>query len=140
MANEVKSEAEPGLAALVGGIVSDAQKLIEQQFTLLRREIEGEIRQAKTAAISLAVGAGLSVAGGMFVLLTVAHLVHTSTGLPLWGCYALVGGLLVGAGAALLYYGSREAADVHLITPPQTTEALKENLAWLKRQTTSEQT
>jgi len=44
---------------------------------------------------------------------------------------------LVGVGALLLYFGTREAASVHLITPPQTTEALKENVEWLKKQAAS---
>lgn len=139
MADEVKNEAQPSIVSLVGGILGDAKKLIEQQFTLLRREIEGEIRQAKSAAISLALGAGITAVGSVLLLLMVVHAVHAFTEVPLWGCYGLVGGLLVVVGSLLLYFGRREAASVHLIAPPQTTEALKENVEWLKKQRASVQ-
>jgi hypothetical protein len=137
MADEVKRAAEPGLVSLVGGIVGNAQTLIEQQATLLRREIEGEIRHAQSAALSLAVGTGITTVGSVLLLLMVVHAVQAATAMPLWGCYGLVGGVVVVVGALLLFFGGREAAAVQLIPPPQTTEALKENVEWLKQQTTS---
>jgi hypothetical protein len=140
MATDVNCDPEPGIATLVSGIVRDGQKLIEQQFTLLRREIEGAIRHMRNAVISLAIGAGISAVGGLLLVAMVVHLLHAYTEMPLWGCYGLVGGVLVGSGAMLLYLGGRRAADAHLLSPPQTTEALKENVEWFKRATTSEPT
>src|SRR4051812_38786711 len=113
MTQDVRGETEPGFASLAGGIISDVQHLIAQQFTLLRSEIEGEIRQAKNAAISLAVGAGITSVGGLLLLLMAVHLLKSYTEMPLWGCYGLVGGLLVGTGVLFLFRGGREAADLH---------------------------
>jgi uncharacterized membrane protein required for colicin V production len=138
MDDGVKYAPEPGIATLVSGIVSDGQRLIEQQLTLLRREIESALRQARNAVISMAIGAGITAVGGLLLLAMVVHLLHAYTNLPLWACYGLVGGVLVAAGALLLVLGGKEAADVHILAPPQTTEALKENVEWLKHQTTSE--
>jgi hypothetical protein len=140
MAIGVQHEGEPGIACLVGGIADDVQHLLTQQLTLLRREIEAEIHRAKSAAISLAVGAGVAALGGILLTLMMVYLLNTYTAIALWGCYGLVGGLLVGVGALLLYLGGREAADVHLLAPPQTIAALKENVTWLKHPTTSEPT
>jgi hypothetical protein len=137
MGNEGIGDSQLGIAALVGGIVQDGQKLIEQQFALLRREIAGELRRMRNAAISLAIGAGACAVGGILLLVMVVHLLHTYTDLPLWGCYGVVGGALAGTGALLVLLGSRKAADVHLVPPPQTAQALKENVEWLKHPTDS---
>lgn len=138
MATDLRDGRDTSLATLVGGIVHDAQNLISQQFALLQREIQGEIRQAKNAALSLGAGAGIVALGVVFLLVAAAHALNYYANLPLWGCYGIVGGTVTLIGAALLAYGRREAHDVHLIKPPQTAEALKENIEWLKNPTTSE--
>ena len=138
MEEGVQCDPEPRIATLVSGIVSDGQRLIEQQLTLLRREIEGEIRRMRNAVISLAIGAGTSAVGALLLVAMVVHLLNAYSDLPLWGCYGLVGGVLLGGGALLLYLGGRGAADAHPLAPPQTTQALKENVEWFKHQTTSE--
>lgn len=140
MAIEVKGDAEPSMTSLVGAIFSDAEKLIEQQFALFRREVEGEIRRAKTAATSLALGAGIGAAGAFMLLFMFVYIILAHTTIPLWGCFGLVGGLLVGIGALFLYRGGKEASHVHLTAPPQTTETLKENVEWLTNQPTSKPT
>jgi hypothetical protein len=136
MADDTKSFGEPSVSALVGGIVTDAQKLIEQQFGLLRLEVDLEIRRAKSAAVALGLGAGITAFGGALLVLMVVQGLHTHTGIPLWGSYGIVGGLLAGVGGLLLYRGQNAAADVQLIPPPATAESLRENLEWLKHPTT----
>ena len=124
---------EPELTALIGGVVDDARTLIDQQIDLLRVEVAEELGRARDAVASMGVGAGLLATGGVLSAFMLVHGVHRSTRLPLWGCYGLVGGLLGVAGAALLAAGRREAAGLRLV-PPQTLEALKENLAWIQDQ------
>src|ERR1700730_10767366 len=104
MTSGVQGEGEPGIASLVGGIAGDLQHLLTQQVSLLRSEIGGELRKARSAAISLAAGAGIAAVGGILLLLMVVHLLNTYTAMALWGCYGLVGGVLVGTGALLLYF------------------------------------
>jgi uncharacterized membrane protein required for colicin V production len=137
MDDGVKLAPEPGIATLVSGIVGDGQRLIEQQLALFRREIESALRQARNAAISMALGAGVAALGGLLLVAMFVHLLHAYTDLPLWGCYGLVGGVLAATGALLLIIGGKGAADVHLLAPKQSTEAFKENVEWLKHQTTS---
>jgi hypothetical protein len=132
--------AEPSVTELVAGIVNDAQTLIKQQFTLLAAEVRNEVRQAKQAAISISIGAGLAALGGVFLLLMVVSILNEFVGLPRWASYGIVGSVLAAIGAGLLLYGRRKVAEVHLAPPPQTAEALKENVQWLKTQTTSEPT
>ena len=131
---------QPDLTTLVKEIIHDTEALIGQQLRLLRSEVREELGQAKDAALVIGAGAGLVATGGVLTVLMSVHALQKATRLPLWACYGLVGGLLGAAGAGLLAVGRREAEGVHLAPPPRTTEALKENLAWLKEQATQEAT
>jgi hypothetical protein len=125
---------EPSFTELVEGIVSDAQTLLEQQLTLLRCEIRDEIESTKDAAVSVGAGVGLVSVAGLLSTQMLAHLVHDTTGLPLWACYGLVGAAFGVAGLGQLERARRDARSLSLI-PRQTTAELRENLAWLKQQT-----
>jgi hypothetical protein len=131
---------EPDLTTLVKEIVHDSETLIGQQLHLLRSEVKQELDQATEAALAIGAGAGLVATGGVLSTLMVVHALHKATRLPLWSCYGLVGGLLGAAGATLLAAGRKEAMGIRLVPPPQTTEALKENLAWLREKTTRQAT
>ena len=133
----VNERREASITSLVASIANDAGKLIEQQFILLRRELGEEIRRARIAAITMATGVGLATVGAFFLLLMLVHVVHTFTEIPLWGCYGLVGGLLAILGGLALFFGKKEAGDIQLLPPPQTAEAVKENVEWLKNPTNS---
>ena len=69
MADQGSGATDPNLVAVVKGIVRDAQKLIEQQLVLLRREIEDEIRKARNAAIILVAGAGIVAVACILLML-----------------------------------------------------------------------
>jgi hypothetical protein len=126
---------ELSLTALVVGIAKDAEKLLEQQFILLRQEVGEEIHRAREAAMTMAAGVGLLSAGGILITLMIVHALVAFTGLPLWGCYGIVGGLLAGIGGLVFFFGRKEAADIQILHPPQTAEAVKENVEWLKHPT-----
>ena len=44
MSDRIPTESPPGMASLLGGIVSDVQALLRQQITLAKTEIIGEWR------------------------------------------------------------------------------------------------
>jgi hypothetical protein len=131
---------QPSVANLVGGIISDAERLVRQELTLARREIQEELTKAKTAAVSLLAGVAVTALGGLLLAFMLAQGLYTLTGyadpspgLPLWGCYGIVGGLLLAAGIAMLYAGKTKADEVNLV-PKQTVETLQENVQWLQNQ------
>jgi hypothetical protein len=132
MPENVQSDA-PSMASLVGGIISDAERLVRQEIALARREMQAELDKAKVASISLAVGAGLSMFGAVFLGLMVVFLLHEVGGLALWASFLIVGGVVAVAGAILLYAGVREVSKISLV-PPQTAETLQENVQWLQNQ------
>lgn len=139
MANNSSPGSDASLASLVGGIINDAKDLLLHEFAMAKLEVQDELRKTKTAAMALALGAGIAVVGGLLLILMLVHLLAALTMLPLWGCYGIIGGLLVVVGLLLLASGKQKAEQIEVV-PPQTVETLKENAQWLKEQTTSNRT
>ncbi len=134
-----KREVEPvdnDLVGLVSGIVTDAGTLVGQQIELAKADIGRELRRAAEGGASVALGGGLLAAGGVLAGLSAVHLLNRITGLSLWACYATAAGGLGAAGLRYVRAGRDEVAGVHLIPPPATAAAIRENVAWLTDQTT----
>src|SRR5581483_10592956 len=102
---------------------------------MAKLEVQNELRKTKTAAVSLGVGISVTAVGGVLLLLMLVHLLHALTDLPLWGCYGIVGGVLVVAGLIMLYTGKKAAEQIEVV-PQETVETMKENEQWIKEQTT----
>jgi pheromone shutdown protein TraB len=139
MVDTNRLESGPSISSLVGGIISDAQELIRQEVHLARRELQEEVRKAKTAAISLALGAGILFFGAMLLCFMLVHLLYWATNdlhetFPLWGWFGIVGGVLAALGAGLLYSALTKAGDIHLV-PPQTAQTMRENVRWIRNPT-----
>jgi uncharacterized membrane protein YgcG len=133
MNDRLSSADQPSLTSLVSGIVTDVQQLVRQEINLARTEVKQEWDKAKTAAGALAAGMGLLGLGGVLLCFMLVHLIHFF-GVPLWGCFGIVGGVLVLAGVVLAALGYSQASKVSVI-PPQTAQTLKENVQWIKNQT-----
>lgn len=139
MATEVQHPpSDRSVTSLVGGIVGDVQDLVKQQLQLMRKEVEDDLRKTTEAASLLGIGLGVLFFGALELCLMLAHLLHWLTGpptldpasLPLWGCHAIVGVVLVIIGLGLAWAGKKTIANVHPLDNP-ATEALKENVQWL---------
>jgi hypothetical protein len=122
---------DPSLSGLVGGIIEDAEKLIEQQFELLKLDVRKDIQRAKDATVLLGAGVGVLAAAGLLLLFMLVHLLFWLAGpqLPLWACFAIVGGVLAIIGGVVLYLG-KQKLDTLNIVPEESTKGLKENLQW----------
>jgi hypothetical protein len=120
----VQTESPPSMAALVQGIVNDAQKLIRQELVLARTEIKKDWNDLKVAGGALAVGGVIALLGVMFLGFTVVYLLNL-TALPLWACYIIVGAVLTAAGGAMLAVGVSKLRSIEL-GPEKTIESVKE--------------
>jgi hypothetical protein len=67
------------------------------------------------------------------------HLLNALTGLPLWACYGIVGGVCAIGGVVLLYRGKQQMSQIDMV-PQQTVETMKENVRWIKGKAISEKT
>ena len=130
IANDVQNPPERSITTLVGGIIADLQQLIQQQFTMFRQEIRDDFRKTKEAALPLAVGVGISLAGSVLLLLMLPLLLHwTVPELSLWSCFGIVGGVLAVLGGVLVHAGIKKFQAFNPL-PDQSVEALEENLQW----------
>jgi hypothetical protein len=128
-----------GLFDIVSGIVDDFRTLMRQEVQLLRDEVKLEVNKAGRAASGLGIGIGLLAIGGIFLLTMLVHGLHEWFALPLWLSYGIVGGLLAGAGVALLIRARSLAATVQAM-PRRTLYAIKEDAQWIKEQVISKRT
>jgi hypothetical protein len=127
------------VAGLLDGLLKDLKTLVVQELRLATHEVREELGKAKSAAISLAAGLGLVAVGGLLLILMLVHLLQALTDLPLWACYAIVGGAIAGAGAWLLIKAKSAVEDIHVI-PLRTVQTMKENVSWIREEVTSPRT
>ena len=127
---------EPSFVSLLGGIANDAKELLLQEVALTKREVEYGLRKAKTAAIALGFAIGIIASGGILLMLALVHVLDAFTMVPLWGCYGIVGSVLVVLGGVLLVAGKTKAEALDVV-PQQTVARMKESAQWLTKQATS---
>ena len=126
-----------GVAPLVAGIVDDLQELLKQNLTLFKVEVREDLKKTKEAAAALGVGVGLAVVGALHLTLMLVFLLwwafdpRATSGLPLWACFAIVGGAFAGIGFALYLRGKKKLESFNPL-PDETAQALKENVQWIK--------
>jgi len=122
---------EPSLSNLVGGIVDDAQKLIEQQFNLFAHDVRKDIRDAKETGMILGTGFGLMSGGGLFLMFMLVYLLEwvARPSLELWVCYGIVGAVVMAAGIAFYFRGKQKLEHMNVV-PEEAAQGLKENLQW----------
>jgi hypothetical protein len=95
--------------SLVRGIIDDAKELAYAQFEYRKYQTLQQAAKAKTMAIWMALGVALTGAGGLLIVLMAVHLLDSLTDIPLWGCYGIVGTILLAIGAVALYSGKNRA-------------------------------
>jgi len=138
METQVPASSEPGFSRLVKGIVDDIGDLIKHQIQFAKKEVQNDLHKSIQATVALAVGAGALFLGILFAGFMLVHLLHWLTTppvadaakLPLWSCYAIVGLVCIGSGAALILAGKKKFASFNPL-PDQTVQTMKENVQWI---------
>jgi len=134
MLENLQSEAQPSMASLVSGIISDAQHLVRDEIALARREIQEEVNKAKVAAISFGVGVAVAVLGGLMLCFMLAHLLNWGFNLPEWVGFGIVALVFLTVSAIMFFTAMTKVKQIDLM-PRQTVETMKENVQWIKNQT-----
>jgi len=124
---------EPTLTELVSGIADDAQRLIHQQYQMLRAEIKEDVRRTKSALAYMGFGIGASLVGALFLVvalpLLINDLLDVVTTRP-WVGWAIIGGVMLVLGIIGLLVGRRIFQKNNPL-PDKTLNALEENLSWI---------
>jgi len=134
MAANLQGDSAASLSQLVSGIVSDAQTLMSQQLALFKQEVREDFSKTREAVTSLALAGGLLLVGSILLCLMCVYLLHELAHLPLWGSFAIVGGVLTVLGGVLGYLGREQLRTVNPL-PDKTAKALEENLEWKTKPT-----
>jgi predicted lysophospholipase L1 biosynthesis ABC-type transport system permease subunit len=124
---------EPTLTQLVSGITDDAQRLMVQQYQMLRAELKEDLRRTKSALAYLSVGIVASLIGVLFLVvalpLVLNDLMDTTVTRP-WAGWAIIGGVMLVLGVVGLFLGKR-IFEKNNPLPDKTLNALEENLSWI---------
>ena len=128
MSENHQTDAQPGVASLVGGILEDAQTLVRQEVALAQREVAQAWDKAKMGVALLGSALAVSIVVGVLLSFMLVKLLQQYV-LPNheWACFAIVGGLVALLGGALFYCGLNQINQVHL-SLPQTAETLREDV------------
>lgn len=120
---------EGSLTTLVTGILDDAQKLVRQQFEMLKVEIQEDIRKSRRAAEFGGLGAVLLTVGFLAMVSGFALFLNEQLHFVLWASFICVGGFffLIGIGLAAASYGILERMSP---VPNKSLQALEETLQW----------
>lgn len=123
---------EPTLTQLVSGIAEDAQRLIRQQYQMLRAEVREDIRRTKTALKYMGFGIGAALFGVMFLAVSLPLILNDVLNLnnhP-WAGWLIIGVVMLVVGVIALFAGKRIFEKYNPL-PDKTLNALEENLSWI---------
>jgi hypothetical protein len=124
---------QESLGALFTDLTTQIGDLIRQQTELARVEISTKISRLEHRAVSVALGTGLAVAGGLTIVAAVV------LGLIALGLAAWLSAAIVGVALAVIGYAMAQQAIARLnrdeLTPKVTVRTIKESAEWAKHPT-----
>jgi hypothetical protein len=121
------SSPRPSVTATIMGAAADAKELLTAEIKLTKLEFQRELTKAKSAAVTVAIGAGLALLGAISLVFMLVHLLLAFTMLPLWACFGIVGGALALFGALLATSGKIKSKEVHVV--PRLPIGLRKDIA-----------
>ncbi len=128
----MQSDEDRSLGDLLGQLSHEMQTLLRQEVEIAQTELAHKAYQAGKHVGFLALGSTLGYSG-FLVLLAAVVIVLRKVGLPWWGAAVLVGLVVAGGGAVLAWKGIAGLRHADLM-PRQTVETLKEDAQWAQAQ------
>jgi hypothetical protein len=120
---------EGTMTTLVSSILDDAQKLVRQQFEMLKLEVKDDFQRSKRAAQFGGLGIVLLTVGLLGLISALAYFLHEHYQYSMWASWSITGGLFTAAGVAL-GVTSYILLERFNPLPTKTFTALGENLTW----------
>jgi len=115
--------------------------LIRQEIRFARAEVKTDFQKTKESIAVLATGAAVAFLGVFLLAWMLVYLLHWLTipvdatlhdpgRIPLWGCFGIVGAVLLAVGAALFAAGKKKLDSFNPL-PDETAKTVKENVEWI---------
>ena len=139
MAHEIYRETvrrqsdDRSLGELFSDLARDASTLVNQEIAIAKTELSQKAAEVGKDAGFLAAG-GLVAYTGILALVAALIIGLGQAGLPWWLSAFIVGVVIAGIGAFLIWKGLNNLKRERLV-PEQTVQSLKEDAAWAKAQT-----
>jgi len=119
---------QPSVAALLGGLIEDMQRLVRQEAALARRELSEELDKAKWGALCLAGALVLLTQVGMLLAFTLVKVLqHFVLPDQEWACFAIVAATFIVGSGLLAWAGAMKFRQINVV-PPQTAESIREDV------------
>ena len=113
MAQNLRIGDEPqSMASLVGEIIRDAQKLLRQEVSLAKSEVQAEWSRVQSALISVVWAVVVAGIGGVSIALMAGYFLADATELPIWGCFAMVAVVFCSLGGVLVARAKRLLQEI----------------------------
>ena len=117
------------VTSLVSGILEDAQKLVRQQFEMLKCEVHDDLQKSKRAAEFGGLGVVLLTVGILGLVTALSFFLHEEFQLSLWVSWSITSGIFLILGTALATTGYILLERFNPL-PHKTFHALQETLKW----------
>jgi hypothetical protein len=121
---------QTSIPGLIKGLLDDARDLIREELQLARAEIREEVSALQTVTIAFAVAAVVGLMGAMLLSIALGGALAYFLRWPSWAGYGIVALLFLAGGWGLCLYARGRLSAIRAI--PNTTETMKENLAWMQ--------
>jgi len=125
-----KYDEQTPIPTLIRGLLDDARDLIREELQLARAEVREEVSAAQNAVIAFAISAVIALIGVMLLSVAIGGAVAYFLHWPPWAGYGVTALLFLAAGWGACIYARGRLNAIRAI--PNTTETMKENLAWMQ--------
>jgi integral membrane sensor domain MASE1 len=118
------------IAGLVRSLLEDTRELIREEIALARSEIREEMTAVQTVGVAFGTAAVAALIGVTILCVALGGAVADMLNWPPWSGNAIVAVLLLAGAFFAMRYGRARLGAIRAL--PQTTETLKENIAWIQ--------
>lgn len=129
-----QGSSDSSLGDLFGALAQDTSTLIRQEIQLASREMTQKATNVGKNLGLLVAGGFVAFAAFLFLLGALTYGLISLFTLPWWLSFLIVG-VLAALAAFILVQRGIEALKRTTLTPQQTVDTLKEDVAWAKDQT-----
>ncbi len=126
-----------GVGALVKTLAEESANLVRQEISLARIEVAEAVRAVGRGTLLVTLGAMMLLLGALAAITSIVLLAGDQWMRDRYWLAALAVAVVTGAVAAFAAARGKDKLEPQKLRPNETTETLKENGAWVKRQLTS---
>ena len=139
MSSDGRSRADPAaprpsarpVTALLSDLASETGQLVQQELALFKAEMQQKLGRLGQGGGALAAGGLIAFSG--WLALIAAAILGLSHVLAPWLAALIVGLVVIGLGAGLLFFG-KSRLDADALVPRRTLNSLREDEAWIRDQ------